>query len=77
MTGPGVSVAKVVDLDPDALERAERLPHGLNFFLAGLLLALGLLEAIGELVEAGDAVAEVAADDLDLRQRSFEGGLFR
>ena len=53
------------------------MPHGLNFFLTGLLLALHLLEGVGEFVEAGDDVAEIAADDFDLRQGSFEGGLFR
>src|SRR5687767_1273782 len=67
----------LLGLEADALERAEGLPHGRDLFVAGLALALRLLEGVGELVEASDGVAEVAAQDLDLRQGSFERGLFR
>ena len=61
--------------DPDALERAEGLPHGLNLFVAGLVFALHMLEQFAELVEPGDGVAEIPADDFDLRDGSIEGRL--
>jgi hypothetical protein len=53
------------------------LPYRLHFLLAGLLLALHLLEVVGELVQAGDGVAEIASDDLDLGESGFEGGLIQ
>jgi hypothetical protein len=61
-------------LDADGLERPDRRPDGREFFVSGFLLALRLLEGIGEFVEASDGVAEIPADDFDLGQRDFQRG---
>ena len=63
---PRVAVAKfdrhIRDLDADALERAQCLPHALDLLFAGFLLPTGLLEQFAEFAEACDGAPKLAPD---------------
>ena len=55
-------IVTFVTLDAHALERAQRLPHTLDFPLAGFLFAACLLEQFAEFTEARDGATELASD---------------
>ncbi len=59
-------------LDADSLQAAQGLTHGLDFLLAGLLLAHGLADVIPEPGQAVDGFTESGLDRLDLHEGGFQ-----